>query len=58
MQKYKDVIITMVSVWGISAIIGWVAGYDFNHRGLDVLMWVIITILISYLVALMKGDLD
>lgn len=31
----------------VSAFIGWLAGYNFDHRGMDVAAWCIITLLIA-----------
>jgi hypothetical protein len=34
-------------VWVISAILGWLAGYEFDRRGGDVAMWVLCTIVVA-----------
>lgn len=58
MMKYKNAMLTFTAVFLLSGFMAWLAGYNFDHRGLDVAVWLGYTGAFAYGIALVRGDFD
>ena len=54
--KYKQCVTIFIGLCCVSALIGWLTGYDFDYRSDGVAVWVFFTLLFSgYLAALITA---
>lgn len=45
MEDFAKAFVVFLLVCALSAILGWLAGYDFDYRSPDVAFWALMTIL-------------
>jgi len=52
LSRTKLAIIAYISITLNSALVAWLSGFDYNHRGSEVATWYVSTQIIAVLVAL------
>lgn len=53
MSKSTKAVMVFAVFCMLSSLIAWLAGYNFDHRGVDVAVWAFITVIMAALIGAM-----